>query len=253
MKTILRFITPGKRPVFIASLFILWIASACAQGFNKEQESVVAKLTRYEVKPGYQQKFRTALSDYVVLSIASENNIMAEAYYEETNPNLVWLIERWTNSDELNRIQAGTSFKATETLTKKAVTKPSKSFYLKDLEPLSKQQWRKMAKKEDKSFTVMLFVDAKPGTQKTFIDAYNVAMPKFRSEAGVVTYQLSQLQEDNTQFVTYEKFRNEEAFQYHLSFCPIEPVIAYLQTSIKNQPFQSGLHRLIEFAPLTRE
>ena len=99
----------------------------------------------------------------------------------------------------------------------------------------------------------MLFVDSKEGTQEEFKATSHVAMPKFRSEPGVVTYQLSQVQGNDTKFVTFEKFRSQEAFQYHLNFPPIKPVIDYLQTSIKKQPFQSGLHRLIEFAPMTRE
>jgi quinol monooxygenase YgiN len=78
-------------------------------------------------------------------------------------------------------------------------------------------------------------------------------MPKFRSEPGVVTYQLSQLKSDPTQFLTYEKFRSDAAFQYHLKFPPIEPVIKYLRTSIKQPPFEKGLHNLIEFAPGYRQ
>ena len=94
----------------------------------------------------------------------------------------------------------------------------------------------------------MLFVDSKVGTEANFKAVYHRAMPQFRSEPGVINYQLSQLEEDSSQFVTYEKFRNEDAFQYHLKFPPIQPVIDYLNTSIKKQPFQTGLHRLIEFA-----
>jgi len=99
----------------------------------------------------------------------------------------------------------------------------------------------------------MLFVDSKEGTQAEFKQTYHVAMPQFRSEPGVVTYQLSQVAGDDTKFVTFEKFRSPASFQYHLNFPPIQPVIDYLQTSIKQQPFQRGLHTLIEFAPLTRE
>lgn len=68
-----------------------------------------------------------------------------------------------------------------------------------------------------------------------------------------MTYQLSQFKEDSTQFVTFEKFRSNDAFQYHLKFPPIQPVIDYLNMSIKKQPFQDGIHNLIEFAPLSRE
>jgi quinol monooxygenase YgiN len=252
MKTTFRCLTSLKYSVFIAA-FLMYTVCAYAQEINKMEKNMVAKLTRYEVKPGYQEKLRTALNNYVLHSIVVKSNIMAEAYYEQENNNVIWLIERWINKNELGKVTASVEFKAIETLIKEGLEKPLKILYVEDLEPLTKQQWRKSAKKEDKPFTVMLFVDAKPGTQKTFIDVYNVAMPKFRSEAGVVTYQLSQLHEDSTQFVTYEKFRNDGAFQYHLSFRPIEPVIAYLKTSIKKPPFQSGLHRLIEFAPLIRE
>jgi quinol monooxygenase YgiN len=212
-----------------------------------------ARLIRYEVRHDYQKQFRTALTQYVAHSIVMESNIMSEAYYEQDNATVLWLIERWKNRTEHDRGNASKQFKALETLAKEALLQPSKIFYVVDLEPLSKQQWRKSAKKEDNPLTVMLFVDAKVGTQETFKDVYHVAMPQFRSEPGVVIYQLSQLQGDNTQFVTYEKFRSKEAFQYHLNFPPIQPAIDYLNTSIKRQPFQDGLHNLIEFAPLIRE
>lgn len=252
MKTIFRFLTSIAHGLLTASV-VMCTVFAYTQDTNKTKKSIVATLTRYELKPAYQDKFRAALSSYVLKAIATESNIMAEAYYEQENSNVLWLIERWVNSNELRKATGGMQFKAIETLAAVALVNPQKLYHLEDVEPLSKPQWRKIPKKEDSAFTVMLFVDAKPGTQDTFKDLYNVAMPKFRSEAGVITYQLSQLQEDATQFVTYEKFRNNAAFQYHLGFRPIEPIIAYLETSIKKPPFQSGLHRLVEFAPLTRE
>jgi quinol monooxygenase YgiN len=224
--------------------------AAMGQNINKD---IAAKLTQFEVKQAYQEQFRKVLSDYVFHSLSIESNIMAEAYYERANPTVLWLIERWKNRSELDNSGSCTQFKAIDSLGKQALVKPSKFYYVDDLEPLSKPQWRKTAKKEDNPFTVMLFVDSKPGTQGIFKEVYHTAMPQFRNEAGVVTYQLSQLKEDATQFVTYEKFRNDEAFQYHLKFPPVKPIIDFLETNIENPPFQSGLHRLIEFAPLIRE
>jgi len=239
---------------FAMLLLLLFVKTSQAQKENAaEQTGFAAKLTRYDVKKNYQEKFRKTLSEYVLHSLRMESNVMSEAYYEKENPNIIWLIERWKNKTELDRFNSGTHFNAIEILAKEALELPVKFIFVKDLEPLSKQQWRKTAAKQDNPLTVMLFVDAKPGTQQVFEDVYHVAMPQFRGEAGVVTYQISQLEEDDTQFVTYEKFRDDEAFQYHLSFPPIQPVLDYLQTSIKKQPFQSGLHNLIEFAPLKRE
>ncbi|MCG2616186.1 antibiotic biosynthesis monooxygenase [Terrimonas sp. NA20] len=213
----------------------------------------VARLTRYEVKTETLGDFRKAISLYVEQSLKNPANILSEGYHEESDTAVLWLIERWSSREAFEKAGKDRSFKAIESLSASSLKQPARAIYVKDLEPLSRQQWRKVARKEDKPITIMLFVDAKPGTANLFKEVYHKAMPPFRSEPGVVNYQLSQLEEDSTQFVTYEKFRGEEAFQYHLNFPPIQPVIDYLNTSIKKQPFQSGLHRLIEFSPLTRQ
>lgn len=214
---------------------------------------ITAHMTRYDVKPGDTEQFRKALGEYVLHALANENNIMAEAYYEQDKPTVIWLIERWKNNGQMEAFGKGTQGKAITALLKKALTQPAKVYSLKDLEPLTKEQWRRTSKKEDSQIVIMLFVDAKAGTQQNFKDTYHIAMPQFRSEPGVVTYQLSEIEGDGTHFVTYEKFRGPDAFQYHLNFPPIQPVIDYLNTSIQEQPFQKGLHTLIEFAPMTRE
>lgn len=212
-----------------------------------------ARLTRYDVAPDHQTAFRKVVSDYVVYSLGQESNVLSEAYYEQEDPSVLWIIERWNSKIELEKACKSFESRAIESLAKTALSKPVKRIDVKDLEPISKQQWRYTVRKTDDPITIMLFVDAKAGTEHNFKAVYHTAMPQFRSEPGVVTYQLSQLETDSTQFVTYEKFRNEDAFQYHLKFPPIQPVIDYLNTSIKKQPFQRGLHRLIEFAPLTRK
>ena len=240
--------------VIFTTLFMLASAFASGQTSAKTEESViVAKITRYEVKKEYLQEFEKAIRDYVLKSLSDDSNIMAEAYFEQDNQSVIWLFERWTNQNKLNKFRKNLESKAVIQLEKSALAKPEKVISVKDLEPISKQEWRRASKAEDKQLTIMLFVDAKAGTEENFKDVYHIAMPEFRSEPGVVTYQLSQLDSDKTQFVTFEKFRSNEAFQYHLNFPPIQPVLDYLNTSIKKQPFQDGIHNLIEFAPLIRE
>lgn len=225
-----------------------------AQGSNQvENDAFLARLTKYEVAPEFEDRFRKALSDYVLYSIKSESNILSEAYYEQDKPPVLWLIERWKSKADLEKISKSHPFKMINSLTKTALLQPATSLYVKDLEPLSKQQWRRAANKGDTTITVMLFVESKPGTEAVFEKIYHTAMPAFRSEPGVINYQLSRFEPDETKFVTYEKFRNEVAFQYHLNFPPVQPVIDYLNTSIREQPFQKGLHRLIAFAPVDDE
>lgn len=237
------------QPLFFFLFFIFLFT-----GILKAQQSeTVGKLTRFEVKAEYLDEFKEALSSYVTASISNDGNIMSEAYFEKENPSILWLIERWKNVKESEKFNSTSEMKKIISLSKKALTNPVKIIKVKDLEPLSKEEWRRASRKEDNQLTIMLFVDAKKGTQQNFKDVYHVAMPQFRSEPGVVTYQLSELENDPTQFVTYEKFRGDDAFQYHLKFPPILPVIDYLNSSIKEQPFQKGIHNLIEFAPLIRE
>lgn len=230
----------------ILSLVFLMLCTAQVYG-------QVARLVCYEVKEAYREQFRKVLGAYVQHSLSAESNIMSEAYSEKEKPPILWVIERWTGKNESEEFSNSLPAKAVASLAAKALVKPAVHIYVKDLEPLSKNEWRRTAKAADSQLTIMLFVDAKDGTQHTFRDIYHTAMPHFRGEPGVITYQLSQLESDETKFVTYEKFRNNDAFQYHLNFPPIRPVIDYLNTNIKKQPFQDGLHHLIEFAPLTRE
>lgn len=220
-------------------------------GFSNSE--ITARLTTYTVKPEYEKQFRKALAAYAAHALTEESNIMAEAYYEKDKTAVLWLMERWENKKAMQHFSKSVQAKALLSLQKEALVQAPQQYYLNDLEPLTKEQWRRTANKEDSPLLVMLFVDAKMGTQKDFKTIYHKAMPEFRSEPGVVTYQLSEIEGDETQFVTYEKFRSDDAFQYHLKFPPIKPVIEYLETSIKKPPFQNGLHNLIEFAPLTRE
>lgn len=213
----------------------------------------VAALTRYEVKKGYRKLFCRAIRRYVKRAMAQETNIMAEAYREQENSSVLWVMERWSSQNGLNRMRAGAGYKRIQLFSEKKLTRPVKEITIRDLEPVLKKEWRRTPEKQDKPITIMLFVDSKPGTETDFKAVYHTAMPQFRGEPGVINYQLSQVEDNISQFVTYEKFRNEEAFQYHLKFPPIQPVIDYLNSSIQKQPFQSGLHRLIEFAPVKRK
>ncbi|MVT12092.1 putative quinol monooxygenase [Chitinophaga tropicalis] len=235
------------RNLMFAIYMLLGSINVKAQKTFSMEDVVV--LTRYEVEKDLGKEFSELLAKYVEQAVGNKNNIMAEAYYEDKSPSVMWLIERWTGRQWLEKFRDGVIFKQVRTLSEKDVVKPVRTIYVKDLEPLSKEEWRREPMKEDTPITIMLFVESKAGTGDRFKEVYHTAMPQFRSEPGVINYQLSQLEEDSTQFVTYEKFRNEDAFQYHLNFPPIQPVIDYLNSSIKKQPFQAGLHRLIRFAP----
>lgn len=234
-------------------LVVMCLLAGVAGNPKKDDKPVVARLSRYDVKQGREREFRKALTESVSTAIRWEGNIMAEAYQEEDKPTVFWLIDRWSNAEEREKFCKSPQSSALEALLQTTLASPAKTYYLTDLEPLTQKEWRAAASSKDQPITVMLFVDARPGTQQQFKDTYHIAMPKFRGEAGVITYQLSEIEGDGTQFVTYEKFRSKDAFQYHLNFPPVKPVIEYLESNVKQPPFQNGLHNLVEIAPLMRE
>lgn len=207
-----------------------------------KHNQATAKITHFEVPENQLTRFRQVLKAYITQANAATKNIMAEAYTERDKPSSLWLIERWESKPDYEVFRKSAAAKKLAELAK-----PAAEMNIQDLGPLSKSEWKRLPAKEDNPIVIMLFVDSKPGTLETFKTIYHTAMPSFRSEPGVITYQFSQSNDDNETFITFEKFRSDEAFQYHLNFPPIQPVIDYLNTSIKEQPFQKGLHTLIQF------
>ncbi|GAB3960438.1 hypothetical protein GCM10028805_57960 [Spirosoma harenae] len=212
---------------------------------HEKAESVAVKITKYPIKSAYQKSFRKAVTTYVRNSLDAKDNIMSEVYYERESPATLWVIERWSNQAALTANNQRQPAKAIQRMVSQATSSPVETIMVRDLEPIPKGSWRKTPNPEDRPFTIMLFVDAKNGTENKFKEIYHKAMPQIRGESGIVTYQLSQRTDDDTKFITYEKFRNQEAFQYHLKFAPLKPVLDYLHSSIKSPPFEKGLHNLI--------
>ena len=224
------------------------IPSHAQEALSVNAERTVARLVRYDVKPEHLPAFRKSVARYVRHALTQKRNLLSEAYYEIENPDRLWLIERWQSNEGLHQAERHARWKLLEEKSRVWLQAPAETIYLDDLEPLTKAEWRRKPAKEDEPITIMLFVDSREGTEDNFRNLYHTAMPQFRSEPGVINYQFSQVKNNPAQFVTYEKFRSQAAFDYHLNFPPIQPIIDYLNTSIRAQPFQQGLHRLKAFA-----
>jgi quinol monooxygenase YgiN len=96
----------------------------------------------------------------------------------------------------------------------------------------------------------MLFVDVKQGSEEHFRSINRDVISAFQNDQGLLILRLSRFINDLTRFVVCKKFRNKESFQSHLRSPAISPVMQFLQTSIKEQPFEKGYRHLIEFAPI---
>lgn len=204
---------------------------------------ITVALTQYHVKNTWQDKFLQALTEYTFSSGKSMGNIMAEAYYEKGDACVMWIIERWSGQAFYKKNRSGIAAKAVEALTKKGVVYPVETIFIKDLELISKEVC-------SDALTIMLFVEVKAGTENLFKSINHDIIPSLWAEPGILYFQLSQVAHHTSRFIVYKKFRNWDTFQYHLKDPALNPIIKFLQTSIKEPPFEKGYHQLIQFAPL---
>ncbi len=67
----------------------------------------------------------------------------------------------------------------------------------------------------DHTVTVIVYINVKPGLEEQAKEALLSAVAPTRREAGCVTYNLHQSATDPTEFVFYENWASEEAFNAH--------------------------------------
>lgn len=214
--------------------------------------SATVLLTRYHIKASYQDEFLQVLSEYVFSCRETAGNVMVEAYCEQGDASIVWIMERWSSTAFYKDNKKSTATKLVDDLAKTGLVTPVETIFLKDLELLFKADGQKEMI-QDEPLSILLFVDVKSGSEDYFRLINRSVMKEFRTRPGVLIFRLSQVLNEKTRFVIFKKFVDRKAFQNHLKAAGLKPVIKFLQTSIKEPPFEKGYHHLIEFAPLIRE
>lgn len=209
-------------------------------------------MSQYQAKASYQTELFQLLSEYVFSSRRAVGNIMMEGYYELGDASIMWIVERWTSEKYYEENKSSTAAKNINDLEKTLVVSPVETVFLTDLELLIKDNSQNKMEK-GQQMCVMLFVDVKQGSEDYFRSINRDVITAFRNEPGVLILRLSQFTNDKTRFVVYKKFKNKDSFQLHLRSAAIVPVIKFLQTSVKEQPFEKGYRHLIEFTPIIIE
>ena len=204
-------------------------------------------ISQYQAKSSYQTELFQLLSEYVFSSRKAVGNIMMEGYYELGDASIMWIVERWTSEKYYEENKSSIAAKNINDLEKILVS-PVETVFLTDLELLVKDDSQNKLEK-GQQMCVMLFVDVKQGSEDYFRSINHDVITAFRNDPGVLILRLSQFVNDNTRFVVYKKFRNKDSFRLHLRSAAIVPVIKFLQTSVKEPPFEKGYRHLIEFAP----
>lgn len=211
--------------------------------------AVKAVLTHYRVKQAWQDKFLEVLRAYTYSSLNAAGNIMAEACYEHGNGCTIWLLERWTDQSSYRDNKESVEAKVVAALAKIGLTAPVETILIKDLEPDdANADWRSYPT-DDRLLTIMLFIHVKARGRRLFRSINHDVMLALKEEPGVLFFQLSQLSGAKSSFIVYKKFRDWDAFQYHLKHPALDPLMKFLQHSVKEPPYEKGYHLLIQFAP----
>jgi len=237
-------------------IFSAWrmICLSCTSIWKKltqqtPDRQIIVALTQYHVKKPFQHEFMEVLSRYIFNSLDANGNIMAEAYYEKGDFCIIWIIERWNNYSFYKNNKRSREAKAVDTLTKTGLVSPVEITFMKDFLQLTNDAGD-IFKAREQPVTLMLFVDVKTGTENHFRLINRMVMSVFQDEPGIIVFRLSQIICHKTKFIIFKKFRDWNAFQYHLKDPALKPLMTFLHTSIKEPPYEKGYHHLIQFAPL---
>ncbi len=206
-------------------------------------------LTKYHVKTSWQEKFAEVLVEYVFNSLSAPGNIIAEAYYENGEPCIMWTMERWNNQTFYNDNKRSVAGKAVNALTKTGLASPVEVIFIKELKLFSKEVSGIGLPTSDQPVTIMLMIDVQAGTQDYFKSINHDLALAMHSEPGVLVFQFGQVFYHKTRFIIWKKFHSWEVFHYHLRSPALESVMKFLQTSVKDPPFEKGYHHLIPFPP----
>lgn len=216
------------------------------------KDLITVAISLYQAKATYQAELLQLLSEYIFSSRRAVGNIMIEGYYEQGDASMMWIMERWTREEYYKENKGSAAAKNISDLESILVVSPVETVFLTDLELLIKDD-RPNKTEKDQQMSIMLFVDVMQGSEAYFRAINRDVITAFRNDPGVLILRLSQFTNDKTRFVVYKKFNTKHSFQSHLRSPAIVPVLQFLQTSVKEQPFEKGYRHLIEFAPIIHE
>lgn len=217
-------------------------------GIHLPNNLITVAMSQYQAKASYHAELFQLLSEFIFSSRRAVGNIMMEGYYELGEASIMWIVERWTSEEYYMENKSSIAAKNISDLENTLVASPVETVFLTDLELLIKDDSQNKTE-NGQQMSIMLFVDVQQGSEDYFMSINRDVITELRNEPGLLIFRLSQFTNDVTRFVVYKKFRNKDSFRLHLSSPAIVPVINFLQTSVKEQPFEKGYRHLIEFAP----
>jgi quinol monooxygenase YgiN len=191
-----------------------------------------------DIKPEYQVTHTKALIDDDVLPARKEEgNLFMRVYQDKQNQNRIYLFEQWKNQDGLNTHFQTPYIEKIVKLNETALQGPFGVLFLKEIFPLSEKKQKKLAETSVSSFTLF---KVKDNMQENFIEQFESVIQKNRNEAGNLAYQLYAIIGDSTQFLLFQRWEDQKAFDTNQTQTHMKELSRSLQNTLK-VPLQNSL------------
>lgn len=176
----------------------------------------VTMLVTFNVKEDRKEELKKALIADKQGALTENGNISMELFEHRDQHNTFYLFERWENQQALDAHFTKEYAKAVLELNKTALTSPMDILYLEDFSPLPKNDIKKPSL-NDNMVDLFVFFQVKDGKQDIFIKQFEKSIAFSRPETGNVQFFFHTINGDNTRYVLYERWRNQEAIDFHFA------------------------------------
>ncbi|MBC7883790.1 MAG: antibiotic biosynthesis monooxygenase [Anaerolineae bacterium] len=176
----------------------------------------ITMLVTFKTKPEMTNAFQKALLHDLVNARKELGCITMQLFVDKNDSSILFFFERWQNQSALDNHFAQTYTKAVLELAETALISPMEILYMEDLAPLSAEGIQGSSHEEDSVDLVVIF-EVKAEGQERFKAQFLNSVKYSRPEPGCVSFHIHAVKEINSKFVLYERWRNQEAFDFHLA------------------------------------
>jgi quinol monooxygenase YgiN len=176
----------------------------------------IVMLVTFKVKSEMRSTFKQALLDDVSNARQESGCISMVLFEAKDDPGILFLFERWQNQSALDNHFAQPYTKAVLGLAEMALTSPMQILYVEDLVPLPVKDLQSSNVNPEGVDLIVLF-EVKEGMDERFKEQFLNSVRHSRPELGCEAFHIHAVRGDDSKFVLYERWRNQEAFNFHLA------------------------------------
>lgn len=200
---------------------------------------LVTMLVTFKTKPEMHNAFKQALMDDVLNARQESGCITMELFAAKNDPDTLFFFERWQNQADLDYHFVQSYTKAVLELAETALISPMEILYIEDLAPLTTEKMQGSGHEEDGVDLVVIF-EVKEESQERFKAQFLNSVKYSRSEPGCIAFHIHAVRGDNSKFVLYERWKHQEAFDFHLAQSYTKELFASFNATLA-KPVEEGL------------